>query len=326
MLCIICNKKISNSDTLLLNANGVHNECLNLYLSGDTPFDSERHRLEKSIIDTRKEREELRSVNTEYDDEVTNFSAQIKKLNKEKRNLNSTFSKITNMFNSNFNDRLGENENLIKEARINFNKAEKKRLSVLRSRKDRESEINEFVTETNKLIKVIYEKIAEFKNHRKDKLFEIYSYWLERPPDWESRREMILDEGSYCVSCGEINLLHIHHKRQVKDGGTHKLENLEVLCEDCHSEAHGGRKFRYKNKERETAYSKNYRMLQKAIEDKQPLMLHYQKYNGEKSQRVIHPKLIVRWGVSLLVESHDELRNEMRRFNLIRIKKLKPVK
>lgn len=326
MLCIICNKKTSNTDTLLLNAKGVHNECLNLYTSGDTPFDSERHRLEKSIIDTRKEREVLRSNDTEYDKEISSFNDQIKKLNTEKRNLNSTFSKIANIFNSNFNDKLVENENLIKEARINLNKVEKKRLSVLRSREDRESEINEFVTETNKLIEAIYKKIAEFKNQRRDKLFEIYSYWLERPPDWESRREMVLDEGSYCVSCGEINSLHIHHKRQIKDGGTHKLENLEVLCEDCHSQAHGGRKFRYKNRERETAYSKHYRMLQKAIEDKQPLMLHYQKYNGEKSQRIIHPKLIERWGESLLVETHDELRNEMRRFNLIRIKKLKPIK
>jgi predicted DNA-binding transcriptional regulator YafY len=67
-------------------------------------------------------------------------------------------------------------------------------------------------------------------------------------------------------------------------------------------------------------------ICKKKIDSSDTLLLNYQKYNGEKSQRVIHPKLIVRWGESLLVESHDELRNEMRRFNLIRIKKLKPIK
>ena len=78
-------------------------------------------------------------------------------------------------------------------------------------------------------------------------------------------------------------------------------------------------------KDRQTAYAKHYKILQKAIEDKKPLMLNYEKYNGEKSQRVIHPKLFERWGESLLVETHCEMRGEMRRFNLIRIKKLKQI-
>lgn len=325
MLCIICNDKISSSDTLLLNAKGVHNECLKLYQSGDTPYDSERHKLEKSIIDTRQEREALRNESTEHDDEKIKFNKLLLNLTRKKRNLNSTFSKIANIFNPNFNERITNNENLIKETKAIIKKIEDKIQSVLISRKEKEIEIDKFISKTNESLEGILKKISEFKDQRKEKLFEIYSYWLERPPDWESRRELILNEQNYCNSCGELNLLHIHHKRQLRDGGTHKLDNLEVLCEKCHSDAHGGRKFRYNKKDRQTAYAKHYKILQKAIEDKKPLMLNYEKYNGEKSQRVIHPKLFERWGESLLVETHCEMRGEMRRFNLIRIKKLKQI-
>ena len=269
MLCFICNKKVNSSDILLLNAKGIHNDCL----------------------------EDIKSNDTRHDSIIQNYQSVLVELEEKRRNVNSFFNRLTNIFigpDLNINDQILEIEKRISGIKS----------IIVNSEKDRESILIE----------------------RKELLSKTYDFWLERPPDWEERRGLILNEESFCNACGELYSLHIHHKRQIKDGGTHKLENLEVLCEDCHSDAHGGRKFRYNKKERETKYSKHYKILLKAIEDKKPLMLNYEKYNGEKSQRVIHPKLFERWGESLIVQTHCELRNDKRNFNLIRIKKLKPIK
>lgn len=42
--------------------------------------------------------------------------------------------------------------------------------------------------------------------------------------------------------------LQIHHVIEVADGGTNDAENLQVLCEECHEEAHRARR-RYRRYE-----------------------------------------------------------------------------
>lgn len=66
--------------------------------------------------------------------------------------------------------------------------------------------------------------------------------------DWYRQRRRALDRDDYlCQNCGvevgwktdpETADAHVHHKTPVMRGGTHKLENLETLCADCHRKHH----------------------------------------------------------------------------------------
>ena len=44
--------------------------------------------------------------------------------------------------------------------------------------------------------------------------------------------EMCLDEGNY------VPAVHVHHKRELRDGGTHSDDNLMSLCQSCHMSIH----------------------------------------------------------------------------------------
>lgn len=59
------------------------------------------------------------------------------------------------------------------------------------------------------------------------------------PPDWAMRRMLVYDrDGGCCRRCGTIVPLdkcHIHHVVRRAKGGGHSLDNLVVLCKDCHS-------------------------------------------------------------------------------------------
>lgn len=60
--------------------------------------------------------------------------------------------------------------------------------------------------------------------------------------EWQ---EVILSYlGRFCVYCGGIENLHIHHIVPVERGGRHELANLEVVCKKHHKEIHDAwRKF-----------------------------------------------------------------------------------
>jgi 5-methylcytosine-specific restriction endonuclease McrA len=53
-------------------------------------------------------------------------------------------------------------------------------------------------------------------------------------------REFLLEEANYtCERCGKRTLqLHAHHKVFLCHGGEDSLDNIEVLCWNCHYEAH----------------------------------------------------------------------------------------
>ena len=59
------------------------------------------------------------------------------------------------------------------------------------------------------------------------------------PPDWATRRKRVYDrDGERCRRCGAIvpfDKCHIHHIVRRAKGGGHSLDNLVVLCRDCHS-------------------------------------------------------------------------------------------
>lgn len=66
-----------------------------------------------------------------------------------------------------------------------------------------------------------------------------------RHPNWQRRRLERLNASEFmCQSClCEDKTLHVHHRRYVRGRMAWEYEDgdLQVLCEDCHSEEHGMR-------------------------------------------------------------------------------------
>lgn len=63
------------------------------------------------------------------------------------------------------------------------------------------------------------------------------------PPDWDARKETIKRRDHYtCQDCGieagEGKMQDVHHITHLSDGGSNRLENLELLCIDCHNDRH----------------------------------------------------------------------------------------
>lgn len=63
------------------------------------------------------------------------------------------------------------------------------------------------------------------------------------PPDWEARKDAIKRRDNYtCQDCGieagEGTMQDVHHITHLSDGGSNRLDNLELLCIDCHNDRH----------------------------------------------------------------------------------------
>ncbi len=57
--------------------------------------------------------------------------------------------------------------------------------------------------------------------------------------NWNHVRDKALKKAGYkCQHCGSPSNLHVHHKKQVANGGKDKLSNLIVLCQSCHHKVH----------------------------------------------------------------------------------------
>lgn len=74
----------------------------------------------------------------------------------------------------------------------------------------------------------VYEK-AYAKNRR------------EQQVDAVKRNQVMKRDSNTCVWCGKFNgRKQVHHVVPVSQGGTDAMENLALLCRECHSEVHRG--------------------------------------------------------------------------------------
>jgi hypothetical protein len=51
-------------------------------------------------------------------------------------------------------------------------------------------------------------------------------------------RRVLEQHGWKCARCGRSHPLQIHHRKYRSQGGTHRPENLEPVCWDCHQRIH----------------------------------------------------------------------------------------
>ena len=183
-------------------------------------------------------------------------------------------------------------------------------------------------------IAALSEKIPPLSNKYSNinqELSSIYDFLTTYPPDWNKRRELVIQrDGELCDRCGSYRKLHLHHVISLGRGGSNKISNLKLLCEKCHSKKHGGRNFTGEFRDSETAFSKRIPAIQSAIEQKRRIFFGYRKpsQKGFKNRTIV-PKELINIphqhgdGSTLCVLGFCELRKANRNFALKRMRGLK---
>lgn len=59
------------------------------------------------------------------------------------------------------------------------------------------------------------------------------------------REKTIKKRGNKCEKCGYTGYVELHHIIEAQHGGTFAADNLMLLCEKCHADAHGRKRKKY---------------------------------------------------------------------------------
>jgi 5-methylcytosine-specific restriction endonuclease McrA len=204
------------------------------------------------------------------------------------------------------------------------------RIKILKliKRKEREDEKNlkSNILEIRDRLSVLLSFRSELLSSNRIKLKLIYDYWPSRPLDWEERRkDKVIDSEYSCSNCYDDDVeLHVHHKIPISSGGSHKSENLVVLCIYCHHKMHGGNEFNEKIvRNYISPYQKKLETIKTALLDSKKLYFRYRKYDGERSIRTIEPYRFTRVSSTQCIEGYCNVREEKRTFAIKRMTYLK---
>lgn len=134
-------------------------------------------------------------------------------------------------------------------------------------------------------------------------------------------KKILIDErGPYCESCGEEAKLQVDHIIPLSKGGTNDLDNLQLLCYECHLKKHNYEFEEIGNDDQKV--SEKYRIIRDAIKYEKKLKIEYIDYNNEITERVILPKSLIVKKRKYYLEAYCYLRNDNREFKITRIKKV----
>ena len=133
------------------------------------------------------------------------------------------------------------------------------------------------------------EKIPSIgKDYERIRRFMIANcYWPTYPEDWDQRKEIVLEAADYqCEECeGNSDMLCVHHKQWLSQGGSNALDNLQCLCYKCHEKAHGrslpiGESF---------PQPKNRPLIQEAMNQGKDIEFNYVDVKGVRTRRPVTP-------------------------------------
>ncbi len=169
----------------------------------------------------------------------------------------------------------------------------------------------------------------------KNTLISIYDFLPSLPPDWNERKlNLIKQNGSICLSCGEERNVHLIHEIPLGEGGTNELKNLELICKPCYDDMYGKEDIfgRFTLKESQSEFSDQVAEIQSAIDNKQKIQFDYKKPNAKTwMTRVVVPDRLFNIpnnresGETLCVEGFCELRQDNRVFALERMQDLEVI-
>jgi hypothetical protein len=211
---------------------------------------------------------------------------------------------------------------------ILFSSTYKNEMGMLEANKTKISKDIELLRKEEQNFKVSTEKQSVEILKNADALYQslkpIFDFWPTYPPDWDWRRNNKRKNIKRCPKCNSNEILHIHHKVPISEGGNHKATNLEVICGKCHMKEHGVEKFS-KTKDTFTRQRtiQNTDLIKKAIQHRTSIQFRYKKFDGETSFRKIDPHEIILVKNTKCVRGYCHLRNEDRSFAIRKITDLK---
>lgn len=177
-------------------------------------------------------------------------------------------------------------------------------------------------------IKDLPAKLAKVKSV----LTEIYDHLPSWPPDWEERRQEIIQQnGSVCSHCEAEADVYLLHDIPIFEGGTNELDNLTLICAECY-------RGMYRDidifgtstlKASQSEFSEPFTEIQSAINNGQKIQFDYKKPSDRRwTTRVVVPERLFNIpnsresGETLCVEGFCELRQDTRVFALERMQEL----
>lgn len=184
-----------------------------------------------------------------------------------------------------------------------------------------EKDIEKILEELEKL-----KKRKELVLDERDKfLTEIYDYWPRRPPDWVSRSTALRYSYGYCQHCGAIktynNPLQVHHIIPVSQGGSHKIDNLEVICLRCHKKKH---KFDIEGKtsNKPNRIDKNLVLINESINNNEYLSFKHRLFEKNYDQHIVKVIEVYHEGVPR-IKTYCYLSDFERHFRVDKLSRIK---
>jgi hypothetical protein len=158
----------------------------------------------------------------------------------------------------------------------------------------------------------------------------VYDMMLDYPPDWSIRSAAVKTRDRVCTNCGSSRILQAHHVVPLSKGGTNKLTNLKLLCEQCHQRIHGGREFIGKDSDKALAIADRVQLLQRAIAAGHNVEFMYRKpTDASHKKRRVTPRALIEFDheqndrQTLCLNGYCHLRHAERNFALKRMRDLK---
>jgi len=168
---------------------------------------------------------------------------------------------------------------------VKSNSIKAEKVTVIQEATQAKEKNNDDVVANNETQIGVAEKNVNQKKRNKDQIPQNELEWM-----YQRERAFTL-YGRKCRECGSKENIDVHHiiiPRAM--GGSDELENLEILCRQCHSNIHGHEiQFKGKSLDECLVVSNKMLILNDALLDKKIVEFDYVGSDGKKSHRVVQP-------------------------------------
>lgn len=170
-------------------------------------------------------------------------------------------------------------------------------------------------------------------NKVKSELTSIYDTFISYPPDWDERKKQVIaNNGAICFRCAKEGQVYLQHEISVFEGGTNALDNLHLVCTECHADMYGTQDLfgKFTLKPAQFEFAEQVTEIQHAMGSGWKIQFGYKKPSAKTYMtRVVVPERLLNMPNSrdsgLCVEGFCELRQDTRVFALERMQALEVV-